>query len=296
MRVDPTLKPAFLALGSAEENVERLFWDGTLCVTSGQQPGLFTGPLYTVYKALSAAALARHLEKTLNRPVVPVFWVAGDDHDFAEANHCFLPSGASEVKRLVLRARDSAAALTPMYRELVGEDIRSVMEQLTTITADTEFRPRVLEWIRSHYMPDVDLSSAFGGALAELLGRFGIVVFFPTHVHAKRVMARWIVSALENAGDLDRSLREHAEEMKGRGKPAPISTGDGASTVMIESLFGRDRLLVDGEDFRARRSQEQWTLADLRSLTEKDPERLSPNVLLRWATCLRPCRYIGLWI
>jgi uncharacterized protein YllA (UPF0747 family) len=55
-------------------------------VTTGQQPGLFTGPLYTIYKALSTAALARVLERQWQRPVVPVFWVAGDDHDFAEAS------------------------------------------------------------------------------------------------------------------------------------------------------------------------------------------------------------------
>ena len=66
---------------------ERLAAGEVLCVTTGQQPGLFTGPLYTVYKALSAIALAKRLERERGVPVVPVFWVAGDDHDFAEANH-----------------------------------------------------------------------------------------------------------------------------------------------------------------------------------------------------------------
>src|SRR5690348_6712969 len=68
---------------------DRLAAGEVLVVTTGQQPGLFTGPLYTVYKALSANALARRLEQDLGgrTPVVPVFWVAGDDHDFAEANH-----------------------------------------------------------------------------------------------------------------------------------------------------------------------------------------------------------------
>ncbi len=71
------LRPAFLASGAAVENLDRLFSNGALCVTTGQQPGLFSGPLFTIYKALSAAALAARCEKALGRPVVPVFWVAG---------------------------------------------------------------------------------------------------------------------------------------------------------------------------------------------------------------------------
>ena len=69
-----------------DAQLQRLRQPGALAVTTGQQPGLFTGPLYTVHKALSAAALARVLEARWNRPVVPVFWLAGDDHDFAEAS------------------------------------------------------------------------------------------------------------------------------------------------------------------------------------------------------------------
>src|SRR5690349_6109107 len=80
----PELGPALLP--GCEEAAARLALPGALAVTTGQQPGLFGGPLYTLYKALSARALARTLERRWGRPVVPVFWMAGDDHDFAEAS------------------------------------------------------------------------------------------------------------------------------------------------------------------------------------------------------------------
>ena len=83
--LDPSLADAFVPSPARDQLLERLRQPGALAVTSGQQPGLFTGPLYTVHKALSTAALARVLERRWDRPVVPIFWSAGDDHDFAEA-------------------------------------------------------------------------------------------------------------------------------------------------------------------------------------------------------------------
>jgi len=82
---------------------DRLAQGEVLVVTTGQQPGLFTGPLYTIYKALSAIALARRLERAEGAPVVPVFWVAGDDHDFAEGNHTWFVDSAGDLTEIVLR-------------------------------------------------------------------------------------------------------------------------------------------------------------------------------------------------
>ncbi len=99
---------------------DRLAAGEVLAVTTGQQPGLFTGPLYTVYKALSAMAWARKLEQERGVPVVPVFWVAGDDHDFAEANHAQVLGRDGEVVNIVLRERPHDAPQLPLFREPCG--------------------------------------------------------------------------------------------------------------------------------------------------------------------------------
>ena len=83
--MDPALRAAFVAGEGVDLLLDRLALPGALAVTTGQQPGLFGGPLYTMHKAMSAAGLAAELEAAWGRPVVPVFWLAGDDHDFAEA-------------------------------------------------------------------------------------------------------------------------------------------------------------------------------------------------------------------
>lgn len=280
-RVLPELRPAFVAHGRAMANLERLFSPGALAVTSGQQPGLLTGPLYTAYKALTAAALARELETRLQRAVVPVFWVAGDDHDFAEANHCYLLTQGNEIERLALREREQTAPLTPLYREPVGDTITDVLASVARATPDTEFRAHALGWAERHYRPDTNLADAFANALAELLGEFGVVVFRPTHPAAKTAMAPWLLAALERAGELDAALAERARELLESRRAAPVPVGDGASPVMLEGSLGRDRLMLDGAAFTTRRSGERYSLRDLSQLAVHEPERFSPNVLAR---------------
>lgn len=280
IRLDPELRPAFLGQGAAQSNLERLF-DGALCITTGQQPGLFTGPLFTIHKALTTVALARDATLRLGQPVVPVFWVAGDDHDFAEANHAYVLSASNQVEQLVLREREGSAALTPLYREPVGDDIERLLGLLRSLLPETEFRPGVLAWLERHYRPDTDLASAFAHAVSDLLGPLGLVVFQPTHPAAKRAMAPWLVRLLEAAAPLNHALVATADELERAGRPAPVTVGDGATMVMIEGPLGRDRLLLDQGVFASRRAGERWTREALTRVADDEAGRLSPNVLAR---------------
>lgn len=279
--IDPELRPAFDAQGPAKERLEQLFGTDALCVTTGQQPGILTGPLFTVYKALTAVALARFLERVSGRTVVPVFWVAGDDHDFAEANHTYLLTLQNEIERLSLRTRASEAPSLPLYRELLGAEIDDVVAAYSAHTPDTEFRSGVLDWVTRHYRADQDIATAFAGAVAELLGPYGMVVFSPTHVAAKRAIAPLLIQVLMSSVSLDKDLSARATQLRQAGKATPVDVGDGAVPVMLEAALGRDRLMLDGDGFVTRRSGESWALADLESLAASEPQRLSPNVLLR---------------
>ncbi len=280
-RLDPSIAPAFLAHGAALANLDKLAEGKALCVTTGQQPGLLTGPSLTIHKAMSAVAAAHSLEARLGTAVVPVFWVAGDDHDFAESNHFYLLDANNEVDRVVLRERGATAPLTPLYKEMLSSDIEDVLATVTRTTPDTEFRPDVMDWLTRHYHPESDIASAFAGALAELLGKYGVVVFRPTEQAAKKAAAPFICRALERAADINAGLATQATRLAASGEAVPVSIDEQATTVMIEATLGRDRLLYRNDSFVARRSGESWSQSELLELLANDPERFSPNVLLR---------------
>lgn len=277
----PGLGEAFIAQEAAATNLEQLLAGRATCVTTGQQPGLLLGPLYTIYKAISAVGLARTLSEYLDRAVIPVFWVAGDDHDLAEANHVHVVNLANEVEAIRLGDRDEEAPLVPLYKEPLGAAIDDVFARLRAATPDTEFRPAILAWAERHYRAAADFATAFAGALAELLGPHGLVVFMPTHRAAKQAMAPYLLAALERAAELDTALNRRGRALAERGHEVPVAVGDGASTVMIEGSLGRDRLIVEAGRFVSRRSRESWTLGDVARIAASEPERLSPNVLLR---------------
>ncbi len=238
---------------------DRLADGDVLTVTTGQQPGLFTGPLFTVYKALSAMALARRLEREAKRPVVPVFWVAGDDHDFAEANHTAFLNTAGDLATIVLRQRPPDAPLSPLARERCGEEVRRALDELRAGTPETEFKAGVLEWLERCYRPEATLADAFAAALAALLGAQGLVVLRIHDPSAKRAAAPWVLKGLD------------------------VTLPDGYTPVFVEARLGRDRLERRGgsDAFVTRRSGERFTRADLERIGREAPERLSPNVLLR---------------
>ncbi len=278
---DPALAAAIIPSPARDTAVARLSEPGAFVVTTGQQPGLFTGPLYTLYKAISTAALARVLERQWQRPVVPVFWVAGDDHDFAEASQASWISGEGAVVTAALPPRLPEAPLTPMYRQPLGSEVEHALETLAAGLPASEFREATLSWLRKHYQPGATVAESFGGALAELLAPVGVAVLDSTHPSVKRAAARHLVRALGLARELDRDLAHRSEELRMAGVDPGVPVGDGASLVMLEGTLGRDRLMLDDGGFVTRRGRERFDLAALQSIAATDPQRLSPNVLLR---------------
>jgi len=266
---------ALVPTPGAERAFQRLHAPGALVLTTGQQPGLFTGPLYTVHKALAAAALARVLEQRWQRPVVPLFWLAGDDHDFVEASGTSWIDTFGALYDWRLPARPTDAPQRPMSAEILPEETLLGLNLLEASLPPGPLRDETMSWLRRYYAPGATLHGAYAGAVAELLAPFGVLCFDPTTEPAKRAQLPLLIRALDRAAELDAALAALPDAGTG------IAAGDGATLVFMATAIGRDRILIDGEGFRMRRSGEQFTRDALVALMEREPERFSANVLLR---------------
>lgn len=277
--VAPGLQEAMLP--AAPEAMAKLADPDVVVVTTGQQPGLFTGPLYTIHKALSARGLAADLERRWSRPVVPVFWLAGDDHDYAEgASTTWLAAdGALVTARLDDRPAD--APMTPLYREPVPQRAEELLAELGAALPPGPARDETLGWLGRHYRAGATLGGAYGGAMAEVLRGLGVVCFDPTHPAAKRAAAPLLLAAADRAAELDRVLVERSRALDLAGIGADVRVGDGATLLFLDGAAGRDRIIPDGAGFRTRRGREAVSPDALRAIAGTTPERLSPNVLLR---------------
>lgn len=274
-RWSTALSPALHSLPGNEAAIELLQAPGALVVTTGQQPGLFTGPAYTVHKALAAAALAAALSARWQRPVVPLFWLAGDDHDFTEASTASWLDADGTLREWHLEPRDASAPQRSLSREILPSAILSGLRVLEQSLPAGPDRDATLAWLRKHYVPGHTLHEACAGAVAELLAPFGVVCIDPTRVEFKRAQRPVLRQALEHAAELDAALAALPAADTG------ITAGEGATLVFYEGEAGRDRLLIDGPGFRGRRTGVQFSREEIFRELDAQPERFSANVLLR---------------
>ncbi len=257
------------------EAADRLAEPDALAVTTGQQPGLFGGPMYVVHKALAARALARELERAWGRPVVPVFWLAGDDHDWAEATRTAWWTRKGEVVEWALPARDDGAPQRPMSAEPLPDQVRLARDRLADDLPEGPDRDRTLDWIDRHWRPGVSVQAAYLAGLGELLAPLGVCCLDATAPALKHAAVPLIRAALEDASRLDATIAAAGDVGTG------IAAGEGATLVFVEASAGRDRLITDGEGFRTRRGGESWSRQELFALLDRAPQRFSANVLLR---------------
>lgn len=249
-------------------------------VTTGQQPGLFGGPLYSLYKAISAVLLAERLETALGAPVAPLFWTASEDHDWAEADHTWMVGVDNELHRLQLPEVEGAGD-QPLHRLPMGPGVEQCIGQLEELLPDTDFKAGVIDRLRAAFRPEATLPEAFEDWFAELLAPLGML-FVQAHAPALKTLSRpRLLHELAHSDRHERALLARGEELDAAGYGLQVSIMDGGVNLFMEGPAGRERLYREGDRFRLRHSEATFTLSEIEARVAEDPSILSPNVLLR---------------
>jgi bacillithiol synthase len=253
---------ALRAQNGASATLERLAQPGTVAVVTGQQVGLFSGPAYTIYKAVTAARLARELTER-GVPAVPIFWLATEDHDFAEVSHTWIFNAAHQPYPLILEAPAENGRQRPVGNIVLDHP---PVDALAAELAPFPFGEEVAEAVRETYAPGVTMGAAFRALLAKLLGKLDLLFLDPLDPAVRKIGAPLVSEALSAAGELKTRLLERNRELEAAGYHAQVHLD--AKT----SLFF---LLENGERIPLRRNNSDF--ADLRDRAAE----ISPNALLR---------------
>ena len=233
------LSPALAATGKARERLEASAAGRGVVVSTGQQPGLFGGPVYTLSKALSALALADSLQQSTGVPVAPVFWAATDDTDFKEASSTVVAStGGPQLLRI-----DHAETLGRTMSSMPLGDVSAQLQALARAAGATvDSRP--LELLEEFYEPDQTVGSAFVGFVRALFEPLGIAVLDASHPATRAAAQPVLAGALKKAADISSSLAERNAEIERAGFLTQVQDVPGLSLVFSSASGGRKRVPI----------------------------------------------------
>ena len=260
-------------------NLDRLR-KGAAAIVTGQQVGLFGGPMFAIYKALTAVKLAEEATEA-GVDAVPVFWLATYDHDLAEVNHVALPGPEGAPQVLTTPSHDVPGA--PVSAVRLGDEILPLVEQAAKLLGDSE----ATQFLRDSYRPGESLGTAFARLYTRIFAQWGVIVLDASDGELDRVAEPIFRAAIERADELDAALlaRGRALEAAGYHQQVKVTSSSvllftmrqGARTPIHRRGNGGTAEFVIGSDSAA----EKLSQAELIDRITSTPEQFSPNVLLR---------------
>jgi len=270
---------------------------GAAAVVTGQQVGLFLGPLYTIYKAASAVVVARTLAAETDTPVVPMFWLQTEDHDLAEIASCGVPGPAGCE---MITAPIEADNRISIAHRLLPAEVADCLDRLGELLGDGGLAQAHLDRLRRHYRAGVPWAAAFAGVLAELFAPEGLVMIDPRDATLAAVAAPVHAYALDQAEPIARAMIAHGAELERAGQRTPVHVRPGAPLSFFHpggALGPRVRLEPAGDDaFTEVGGGRVHELSALLEALHDEPRRFSTSALLRpivQDTLLPTVAYVG---
>jgi len=264
----------------AAEKLARVLGGEGCFVTTGHQPILFLGPLYVLYKAVTAIELAAFLERTWKVPVLPLFWVASDDHDWEEVGSTALLDDKHQVVGLSVQVPDGADH-RPVGPTPLGGDVDALLDKVDQLLVPSPFKDDRIMSIRDAYGAGNTFSSAFTDLLRAVLGDRGYAWLDSAGTAVKRAAVPLYERMMQDPDKILAAQAAGAAGVEGAGFAPPIGGLADALPLFVDSGEGRSRLFVAEGGARAGREGDVKPLEAWRARLETEPEAFSPNVSSR---------------
>jgi bacillithiol biosynthesis cysteine-adding enzyme BshC len=254
--------------------------NGAAAVVTGQQVGLFGGPMFAIYKALTAVKLAEEATAA-GIDAVPVFWLATYDHDLAEVNHVPIPGADGALQVLTTTSHDVPGA--PVSAVRLGDEIVPLVEEAVKLLGDSE----AAQFLREAYRPGESLGTAFARFYARVFGEWGVILLDASDGELDRIAEPIYRAAVERAGELATALLARGESLETAGYHQQVKVT--SSSVLLFALQQGVRTPIQRRDngntveflIGSDAGAERLSQAELTGRIAASPEQFSPNVLLR---------------
>ena len=252
-----------------------------IAVVSGQQAGLFTGPLYTIYKALSAVKLAGCLQQR-NTKAVPVFWIASEDHDFAEVAKAEFIGRDCQLKNVEVSGALHREG-QPVGQVVADDSIDAVVDQLFELLPNSEFAADMKALVKNAWQPGRGYAESFAIMMTSLLGRYGLIFLDPLDPELKRLAAPLYSEAARRAPEIAAAIEQRSSELESAGYHAQVLATANSFPLFLHDEQGARHAVVRVENgkYKAKDIEQEYTAEELAALALETPERFSPNVTLR---------------
>lgn len=275
------LKQFNQALGCGERtlhNIDLLHQGQSLTVVTGQQPGILTGPLYTIYKAMGAIGLAQRLSVELKKPVIPVFWIGADDHDYEEINHVYIPT-ANGPKKLAL-AKEAQGRVS--VGKMAVPDINLLVLELERLVPPIWWKTEGIDIIQQTAQQSANLAEWFGKLMTFLFKDYGLVLMNPVLPEIRDINADLFRQAVIKAPQVNQHLEESCRQIRDCGYSPQIQSQRHKLHLFSYDEHGcREALFYHGTSIANKENTRIWTRKQLAGLCLTNPELFSPDVVLR---------------
>ena len=262
-------------------NIESLRESDCIAVVSGQQAGLFTGPLYTIYKALSAVKLAGCLRHH-NTKAVPVFWIAAEDHDFVEVAKAEFIGRDCQLKNVEVSTGLHREG-QPVGQVVLDDSIDEVVDQLFELLPNSEFADDMKALVKKAWQPGRGYVESFATMMTSLLGHHGLIFLNPLDPELKQLASPLYSEAARRAPEIASAIEQRSSELERAGFHAQVLASSNSFPLFLHDEAGARHAVtrVENGKYKAKDSDNEYTPDELATMAQQTPERFSPNVTLR---------------
>ncbi len=276
------------------DNIKKFIQDEACAVVTGQQVGLFSGPLYTIFKALTAIKLSESLNQNSLGCFVPVFWLESNDHDFAEINHITLLDKENRIENIRYQGH-SASLKTPVSKVILSAEISNCIQQLKDLTHDSEFKPEILSQLGTAYQAGRSFVEAFAQWMTRLFKSYGLIFIDAAHPDLKDLGKDVFYTEIAQNSPSTQCALETSRKLTQKNYGTQIQLHEGILNLFLADDERHSIQFRDG-DYSIKGRAQTLKKDELLRLLEKQPHKFSPNVLLRplyQDTLLPTVAYVG---